>query len=76
MTNRVSGNGVTISTVKSIEGLPENALPYRHDGFSMGRSPGDRLLYQLTNLPATLHLQETSSLGLTHPGPVFLARHV
>ena len=29
MTDRVSGNGVTISAVKSIEYLPENTLPYR-----------------------------------------------
>jgi len=29
MTNRVSGNDVTISAVKLIEGLPENTLPYR-----------------------------------------------
>src|SRR6266436_5576508 len=29
MTNRVSGNGLTISAVKSIEGLPENTLSYR-----------------------------------------------
>ena len=27
MTKRVSGNGVTIRAVKSIEGLPENTLP-------------------------------------------------
>jgi hypothetical protein len=29
MTNRVSGNGVTISVVKSVDGLAVNPLPHR-----------------------------------------------